>query len=144
MLPITTGGATRRLSLVDQGHVSDDWLDYCYHAGVNVYHLHVIGRVMPIDPVWPLWVNRPPKRPMMQLMNNLGWTARLLCSSGYYVWDVLHGDFGKSLLTARPVAEDIKRVFPATMELATIGVPCRNCFGRALGGCCRSQAGVMD
>jgi peptide/nickel transport system permease protein len=33
---------------------------------------------------------------------------------------VLDGDFGKSFLTARPVLEDIVRVFPATLELATI------------------------
>ncbi len=34
----------------------------------------------------------------------------------------MRGDFGMSLLNARPVSEDIARVFPATMELATLGV----------------------
>ncbi len=34
----------------------------------------------------------------------------------------LHGDLANHLLTARPVAQDITRVFPATLELATIGV----------------------
>lgn len=34
-----------------------------------------------------------------------------------YVGGVLHGDFGKSLRTARPVLEDIKRYLPATFEL---------------------------
>jgi peptide/nickel transport system permease protein len=29
-----------------------------------------------------------------------------------YVGDVVTGDFGKSILTARPVTEDIARVFP--------------------------------
>ena len=37
-----------------------------------------------------------------------------------YVWQVLQGDLGTSLLTARPVADDILRVFPATLELATV------------------------
>ena len=40
----------------------------------------------------------------------------------YYLFDVIRGDFGISLLNARPVSEDIARVFPATMELATLGV----------------------
>jgi peptide/nickel transport system permease protein len=33
---------------------------------------------------------------------------------------VLRGDFGTSVLTSRPVLEDIVRVFPATLELATV------------------------
>jgi peptide/nickel transport system permease protein len=39
-----------------------------------------------------------------------------------YAWKVLHGDFGMSILTARPVLEDLIRVFPATAELATVGI----------------------
>jgi len=39
----------------------------------------------------------------------------------YYFRDVLQGDFGISLLNSHPVSEDIKRVFPATLELATLG-----------------------
>jgi peptide/nickel transport system permease protein len=35
-----------------------------------------------------------------------------------YLGSVLRGDFGTSVLTAKPVLEDILRVFPATMELA--------------------------
>src|SRR3546814_5846916 len=37
-----------------------------------------------------------------------------------YLGEVLQGDFGASLLTSRPVTEDIARVFPATLELATV------------------------
>ena len=48
---------------------------------------------------------------------------------------MLHGDFGKSVLTANPVLEDIRRVFPATLELATvatlIGIVSRRADGRA-------------
>jgi len=38
-----------------------------------------------------------------------------------YVSKVLHGDFGISVLTSNPVMQDIRRVFPATLELATLG-----------------------
>ena len=39
-----------------------------------------------------------------------------------YLTDVLHGKLGRALLTARPVIEDIVRVFPATLELATVAI----------------------
>ncbi len=38
-----------------------------------------------------------------------------------YLQKVFSGDFGKSVLTSNPVLVDIKRVFPATLELATLG-----------------------
>ena len=37
-----------------------------------------------------------------------------------FVGNMLQGDFGNSVMTTRPVLEDIKRFFPATLELATI------------------------
>ena len=39
-----------------------------------------------------------------------------------YVGDVLRGDLGVSVSTNRPVASDLARVFPATLEMATIGI----------------------
>ena len=41
---------------------------------------------------------------------------------GVYVWKVLQGDFGKSVLTNNPVIDDIARFFPATLELATVAI----------------------
>jgi ABC-type dipeptide/oligopeptide/nickel transport system permease component len=34
--------------------------------------------------------------------------------------NLLHGDFGSTLLTGRPVMEDLARLLPATAELATV------------------------
>jgi peptide/nickel transport system permease protein len=41
----------------------------------------------------------------------------------YYYWirDALSGNFGESLLTRRPVLDDIKQNYPATLELALYG-----------------------
>ena len=50
-----------------------------------------------------------------------------------YAWKVLHGDFGMSILTAQPVLDDIRRVFPATAELATVGIIIGIVFGIPLG-----------
>jgi peptide/nickel transport system permease protein len=51
----------------------------------------------------------------------------------FYIRDVLTGDFGMSLLTSRPVSEDIIRVFPATLELATLGTVIGVIFGVPMG-----------
>ena len=82
----------------------------------------VIGRIMPIDPVLAIVGEQASKSTYDAAYAQLGLDRPIISQFGLYVWDVLHGDFGKSLLTARPVADDIKRVFPATLELASIGV----------------------
>ncbi len=81
----------------------------------------IIGRVMPIDPVLAVVGERASQETYDAAYEAMGLDKPLLVQFGYYIWDVLHGDFGDSLLTARPVSEDIARVFPATFELATLG-----------------------
>ena len=81
----------------------------------------VIGRVMPIDPVLSIVGEQASKSTYDDAYAALGLDKPIIVQFFYYIWDVLHGDFGVSLLNARPVAEDIRRVFPATLELATIG-----------------------
>jgi peptide/nickel transport system permease protein len=39
-----------------------------------------------------------------------------------YVWNLAHGDFGVSITTRRPVADDLRQFFPATFELSTAAV----------------------
>jgi len=82
----------------------------------------IIGRVMPIDPVLSVAGERASKEVYDQVYLELGLDKPIFVQFLYYLWDVVRGDFGMSLLNARPVTEDIKRVFPATMELASLGV----------------------
>jgi len=88
-----------------------------------------IGRVMPIDPVLAIVGERASQSTYDAVYYQLGLDKPLIVQFLYYLWDVLHLDFGTSLLNARPVSEDIVRVFPATLELATIGI----FFGVVLG-----------
>jgi peptide/nickel transport system permease protein len=81
----------------------------------------VIGRVMPIDPVLAIVGERASPEIYERTYRELGLDQPILMQFVYYLRDVVTGDFGMSLLTARPVSEDIARVFPATLELATIG-----------------------
>ncbi len=93
----------------------------------------IIGRVMPIDPVLAIVGEQASKSTYDAAYQQLGLDRPVLVQFFYYVWDVLHGDFGDSLLNARPVVDDIKRVFPATMELATLGVTMGIVLGVPLG-----------
>ncbi len=93
----------------------------------------IIGRVMPIDPVLAIVGEQASKSTYDAAYQQLGLDRPILVQFFYYVWDVLHGDFGDSLLNARPVVDDIKRVFPATMELATLGVTMGIVLGVPLG-----------
>ncbi|MCG6903186.1 MAG: ABC transporter permease [Rhodobacter sp.] len=82
----------------------------------------IIGRVMPIDPVLSIAGERASKEVYEQVYYELGLDKPVIVQFFYYLSDVVRGDFGMSLLNARPVSEDIRRVFPATLELATLGV----------------------
>ncbi|MCA0922371.1 ABC transporter permease [Pseudooceanicola nanhaiensis] len=81
----------------------------------------MIGRVMPIDPVLAVIGERATQAQYDEAYLALGLDKPLLVQFGIYVTDVLHGDFGTSIRTGKQVSEDIARVFPATLELATLG-----------------------
>lgn len=78
-----------------------------------------IGRVVPIDPVLAVVGDQAPRDVYEQARRELGLDQPLWTQFAIYVQKVLTGDFGQSLVTNRPVVEDIIRVFPATLELAT-------------------------
>ena len=82
----------------------------------------IIGRVMPIDPVLAIVGERASQSTYDAIYEQLGLDKPIIVQFFYYLFDIIRGDFGVSLLNARPVSEDIARVFPATMELATLGV----------------------
>lgn len=82
----------------------------------------LIGRVVPIDPVLAAVGDRAPPDVYARVREELGLDLPLWRQFAHYVGDVLQGDLGQSVLTARPVLEDVARVFPATLELATAAI----------------------
>lgn len=93
----------------------------------------VIGRVMPIDPVLAVVGERASPEYYRQVYEEMGLDQPIIVQFLYYLGDVLQGDFGMSRLTARPVSEDIARVVPATLELATLGTIIGVIFGIPMG-----------
>jgi peptide/nickel transport system permease protein len=81
-----------------------------------------IGRVVPIDPVLAIVGDRAPEHVVQRVRQELGLDLPLYRQFGIYLGKVAQGDFGTSVLTSKPVLQDIARAFPATLELATAGI----------------------
>ncbi|MCV6594470.1 MAG: ABC transporter permease [Silicimonas sp.] len=82
----------------------------------------VIGRVVPIDPVVAVVGDRASMETYNATKEAMGLDDPLLVQFARYVVQVVQGDLGMSVSTGRPVAEDLARVFPATFEMATLGI----------------------
>ena len=80
-----------------------------------------IGRVIPIDPVLAIVGDRAPEHVIERVREEMGLNKPLWEQFYIYVTKILRGDFGRSVLTSNPVMQDIRRAFPATLELATLG-----------------------
>ncbi len=81
-----------------------------------------IGRVIPIDPVLSVVGDRATQEQYDIAKIAMGLDRPLIIQFVNYVGDVFQGDLGRSVSTNRPVASDLARVFPATLEMATLGI----------------------
>ena len=81
-----------------------------------------IGRVIPVDPVLAVVGDHAPEHVVARVREEMGLNKPVYLQFGVYVSKVLTGDFGVSVLTSNPVLQDIRRTFPATFELATLGI----------------------
>jgi len=80
-----------------------------------------IARVIPIDPVLAVVGDNARPETYEAARIELGLDKPLWQQFAIYIGKVFTGNLGTSVLTSNPVTEDIKRVFPATLELATLG-----------------------
>jgi len=81
----------------------------------------VISRMLPADPVLAVVGDHASESTIEQARIRLGLDKPLYMQFWIYLSDVLQGDFGKSIRTGLPISGELKRVFPATLELATLG-----------------------
>ena len=93
----------------------------------------LIGRVVPTDPALSVAGDRATAAQLAAVREELGLNQPLYVQFGRYVAAVAQGDLGSSLLTGNAVTSDIARVFPATLELATVGIVFGACIGIPLG-----------
>lgn len=82
----------------------------------------LIGRVSGIDPALVLAGDHANSETYQHARDQLGLDLPLWEQYGCYLGHALTGDFGRSVVSGRPVGEDMLEVFPATLELATAGL----------------------
>ena len=80
----------------------------------------VISRVVPIDPVTSILGERATAQQIEDTRTKLGLDEPMWYQFAIYIGNTLQGDLGTSIRTREPVAEAVARVFPATLELATL------------------------
>ncbi|MBM3274191.1 MAG: ABC transporter permease [Candidatus Sericytochromatia bacterium] len=88
-------------------------------------------RLIPGDPATVILGERATEQAKIALRHELGLDRPILVQFGSYLWDLAHGDLGRSLTTGNPVGYEVVHRFPATFELAVaamilalaIGVP---------------------
>lgn len=86
-------------------------------VGLSVV-IFIISRVVPGDPARMAVGYRASEEVAERMRNYMHLNDPLPTQYAYWVQGVLRGDFGESLITRRQVGLDIKKVFPATFELA--------------------------
>ena len=116
--PVMRPGWPRRLALSLAGFVVVTALTFLGLLAITFF----IGRVIPIDPVLAVVGDRATPAQYEAARVALGLDRPLPAQFVSYVAGVLRGDLGVSVSTNNPVAEDLARVFPATLEMATIGI----------------------
>ena len=74
------------------------------------------------NPVYLLLDVNATQRDFDLLTRHLGLDKPLIVQYGLYVKNIVQGDFGKSVLTRRPVTEHIRERLPATVELGVVAM----------------------
>ncbi|KPJ68370.1 peptide ABC transporter [candidate division WOR-1 bacterium DG_54_3] len=79
--------------------------------------IFLIARIVPGDPARMALGPRAPVDVVERLRQQMHLDKPLLQQYGLWLWEVVHGNLGDSLVTRRPVKQDIREFFPATLEL---------------------------
>lgn len=82
--------------------------------------IFVIARIIPGDPARMALGPRAPVEVVERLTKQMHLDRPIPEQYALWLWGVAHGDLGDSLITRRPVAQDIAEYFPATFELVMV------------------------
>jgi peptide/nickel transport system permease protein len=81
-----------------------------------------ISRFLPADPVLAVVGDHASESTIQAARVRLGLDQPIIVQFWLYLKHVLVGDLGTSIRTGLPISQELLRVFPATLELATLGV----------------------
>ncbi len=92
-----------------------------------------ISHVIPGDPARMLVGQRASQETLDKMRSEMGLDKPLHIQYLNYVNDLLHGDLGKSIRTQQPVVAELRKFFPATLELTLTSMLITLLLGVALG-----------
>lgn len=93
----------------------------------------LIGRAMPIDPVIAVVGDHAPADVVARARLELGLDRPLLVQFWIYLQHLARLDLGTSVMTQRPVTDDLAQYFPPTLELSTAAMLIALAVGIPLG-----------
>jgi peptide/nickel transport system permease protein len=100
--------------------------------GVSVITF-VVSHLIPGDPARLIAGDRATDEIVANIRQGLGLNRPLPVQYWRYLTGLLHGDLGTSIRTSRPVLEDLRAFFPATLELALVALLLATLLGIPLG-----------
>lgn len=92
-----------------------------------------LSRLSPVDPAAQLVGEHASQGVYLEMRRTLGLDEPWPVQFERYVVRLAHGDLGMSLSTGERVSDDLRRVFPATAELATLSLVLSALVGLPLG-----------
>ncbi len=92
-----------------------------------------LSQVIPGDPISALLGPQAPEDVIERLRARWGLDRPVHEQFVLYVQRLLRGDLGTSIATHRPVLQDLKEFFPATVELATVAIVLGALLGLSVG-----------
>jgi len=94
----------------------------------------VLVRLIPGDPIETLAGERGIDAARHeQLRHEYGFDRPVLVQYGFYLWRLVHGDLGRSIITHEPVIREFQSLFPATIELSLCAILFALCLGLPAG-----------
>jgi len=95
--------------------------------------IFAVARGIPGDPARIALGPTASAEQVADLRNRLGLDRPIIEQYGLFLAGLAQGDLGRSLLTERPVNDDLRETFPATFELVTATITVAMTFGVLLG-----------
>ena len=91
----------------------------------------VLARVLPGDPAQTILGDQASQEALASMRHRLGVDKPIGAQYVDFLFNAVRGDWGNSLVTGKPVAEEVRKVLPYTIDLtvtsivlgALIGVP---------------------
>jgi len=102
-----------------------------------------VSHVIPADPARLVAGDTATPAQVEALRKQYGFDRPLVVQLGLYLEQLARGDLGTSLFTSRPIAEDLRRRLPATIELTLVAMLLAVGIGIPLGVICAVRRNTL-